>query len=73
MTTKFQKILDKAIEHSTPPRSFDPNATLTICGYPVENILKSIALQNKIFNMLYPLKHTAAGIRTISIEDIRSR
>ena len=73
MKDKFQKILDKALEHSTMPSSYDPDATMTICGYPVDDILDSRTLQDKLYGLYYPLKHTAAGIRTIAIEDIRSR
>ena len=70
---KFQKILDFALDHSVPFEAYDPNAELSISGYPVGDILDSPALQDKLYDLYFPPSHTAKGIRTMSIEDIRSR
>ena len=73
MQDKFQKILDKAIEHITMPREYDPDATMYICGHPVDDILESRHLQSKLYNHYFPPTITINTIKTIGIEDIRSR
>ena len=73
MKDKFNKILDFALEHSSLPLKHDPGAEWCIHGYPVGDILDSPALQDKLYNIYFPAKLTATSIRTMSLEDIKSR
>jgi len=70
---KFQKILNRAIERSRLPLDAPHNGHLYINGYHISEILDSPALQDKLYDLFFPPSTTVKGIRTMKIEDIRSR
>ncbi len=73
MKPKFNKILDRALEHSAPSPHHIPGAEWSICGHNVGDILDSPALQDKLYDLFYPAALRIADIRTMGTEDIRSR
>ena len=73
MMDKFRKILDKAIERMPSGIEVNYSDNIAICGYPVDDIFDSPALQDKLYDLLYPPKAQVTGIRTMGIEEIRSR
>ena len=73
MQPKFNKILDRALELSAPPLRHDPDAEWHIHGYPVGDILDSATIQDKLYELFFPASIKTADIRTMGLEDIRSR
>ena len=73
MDDKFSKILDKALESSRLPMHHIPGSEWSICGHLVSDILDSPALQDRLYELFYPATVTPTKIRTLTIEDIRSR
>ena len=70
MTDKFNKILDHVTGTSDPRSNV---ANVTILGYDVAHVASSPALQDKLYDIFFPPQATPTGIRTMGVEDIRSR
>lgn len=73
MDSKFDKILDHTLKHSSLSPNRMPGDEIHICGHSIGDIFDSSALQDKLYNILYPATVSIASIRTIGPEDIRSR